>query len=125
MYESKKFHFTFLFFIFSGLELRDISCKFLYANGEELNLMDEKTYEELTIPKSVVKESTLNLLEDGMALKLRMAQDKPIGLVLPRITKCTVSEVIESTEGTDKKYNQRNLLYKDLINYIVDIVWLN
>jgi hypothetical protein len=38
-----------------------------------------------------------------MALKLRMAQDTPIGLVLPRITKCTVVEVIESTEGTDKK----------------------
>lgn len=92
----------------SGLELRDISCKFLYANGEELYLMDEKTYEELTIPKSAVKESTLNLLEDGMALKLRMAQDKPIGVILPRITKCTVSEVIESTEGTDKKYHHHH-----------------
>ena len=65
--------------------------------------MDEKTYEELTVPKSVVKESVLNLLEEGMALKLRLAQDKPIGLVLPRITKCTVAEVLESSEGTDKK----------------------
>lgn len=39
-----------------------------------------------------------------MSLKVRLAQDKPVGLVLPRITKCTVTDVIESTEGSDKKY---------------------
>ncbi len=102
MYESKKFTLK-LGALILGLELRDVACKFLYANGDELNLMDEKTLEELIVPRSVVKESILNLLEDGMPLKIRMAQDKPVGLVLPRITKCTVSEVIESSEGTDKK----------------------
>lgn len=65
--------------------------------------MDEKTFEEISIAKNIVKESTYNLLEDGMSLKLRMAQDKPVGLILPRITRCTVAEVLESHEGTDKK----------------------
>ena len=86
-----------------GLELRDVACKYLYSTDMEINLLDEKTFEEISIRKSLVKESTVNLLEDGMALKVRLAQDNPVGLVLPRITKCTVAEVIESNEGTDKK----------------------
>lgn len=65
--------------------------------------MDEKSFEEISISKSLVKEATMNLLEDGMSLKVRLAQENPVGLVLPRIIKCTVKEVIESTEGTDKK----------------------
>lgn len=86
-----------------GLELRDTSCKFLYSTEDEISLIDEKTFEELTIPKSIVKDSTLNLLEDGMSLKLRMAQDKPVGLILPRITRCTVEEILESHDSSDKK----------------------
>ena len=52
-----------------------------------------------------MKDSILGLLEDGMSLKLRMAQDTPIGLVLPRITRCTVAEILEHIEGADKKYS--------------------
>ena len=66
--------------------------------------MDDKTFEEFTISKAMVKPETYNLLEDGLSLKMRFAQDKPVGLVLPRIIKCTVVEVLESAEGTDKKY---------------------
>lgn len=87
-----------------GLELRDVSCKYLYSTDTEINLMDDKTFEELTIPKSIVKPEIYNLLEDGLSLKMRFAQDKPVGLVLPRIIKCTVAEVLDSAEGTDKKY---------------------
>lgn len=86
-----------------GLEIRDVSCKFLYTADSEINLMDDKTFEELTIPKSIVKPEVYTLLEDGLSLKMRFAQDKPVGLVLPRIIKCTVAEVLESAEGTDKK----------------------
>ena len=86
-----------------GLEIKDSSCKYLYSTDSEIYLLDEKSFEEIVVSKALVKESTINLLEDGMSLKVRFAQDKPVGLVLPRITKCTVAEVIESTEGTDKK----------------------
>lgn len=86
-----------------GLELRDSSCKFLYSTDSEINLLDEKSFEEISIKKSLIKESTINLLEDGMSLKVRLAQDKPVGLVLSRITKCTVADVVETFEGSDKK----------------------
>lgn len=104
MFESKSEMEDILIIICTGLELRDVSCKYLYSTDTEINLMDEKSFEEISIPKSLVKEATINLLEDGMSLKVRLAQENPVGLVLPRIIKCTVKEVIESTEGTDKKY---------------------
>ncbi len=90
-------------FDYLGLELRDTSCKYIYSNGQEFSFMDEKTFEEVSIPKSVIKESTMNLLEEGMSVKLRFAQDKPVGVVLPRILKCTVAEILELNDGTDKK----------------------
>lgn len=99
------YYFSFNHYVRSlGLELRDMACKYIYSTDSEINLLDEKTFEEISIPKSLVKESTINLLEDGMSLKVRLAQENPVGLILPRIIKCTVAEVIESTEGTDKKY---------------------
>ena len=88
-----------------GLELRDVSCKYLYSNEGNLHLIDERSFEELSIAKSSVKDSVLNFLEDGMSVKLRLAQDSPVSVVLPRILKCTVAEVLESSEGTDKRYS--------------------
>lgn len=85
------------------LELRDLACKYLYSTEQEISVLDEKSLEELLIPKSVVKDSILNLLEDGVQVKLRLAQEKPVGLILPRISKCTVTEILETNEGTDKK----------------------
>jgi hypothetical protein len=86
------------------LELRDLTCKFLYSTDNEVNLLDEKTFEEISIGKSMVNPATYNLLENGMILKVRLAQDVPVSLVLPRIIKCTVSEVLENGDGSvDKK----------------------
>ena len=38
-----------------GLELRDVACKYLYSTDMEINLLDEKTFEEISIRKSLVK----------------------------------------------------------------------
>jgi hypothetical protein len=88
---------------FAGLELRDVSCKFMYSNEGIVHLIDERTFEELSVSSKDVKDSVLSLLEDGMSVKVRLAQDSPVGIILPRILKCTVGEVLESIEGSDKR----------------------
>lgn len=79
--------------------------------------MDERTFDEHTISNDLIKPEVKSLLEgnvnlssgtliflvDGMMVKLRMAQDKPVALLLPRVTKCTISEILETSESTDKK----------------------
>lgn len=58
----------------------------------------------------------MGFLEDELSVKLRFAQDKPVGIVLPRITRCTVAEILETVEGTDKKYN--TTVYHSIYIYI-------
>jgi hypothetical protein len=50
---------------------------------------------------------------DGMQVRVRFAQDKPVGIVLPRLVKCTVAKVLGNISGTDKKYD-RNWLQNSL-----------
>lgn len=76
----------------------------MYENGGELVLMDNKTFEEHTVSSKLVDGNLARLLESGTQVKLRMTTDgRPIMISSMPTIKCTVAEVQEGRETSDKK----------------------
>ncbi len=74
------------------VSLDSLTCNFLYADGEELHFMDNKSYEQFTMSKEMIGPG-FPFLQEGMTLSVEAYEGKPITVVLP--TKVTMT-IVES-----------------------------
>lgn len=70
------------------------SFQFLYQNDSQLELMDNETYEQLSLNIDLLGEGLSQLLKEGMTIYVDMHDDKPLVVRLPE----TESYVIEECE---------------------------
>ncbi len=83
--------------------MNDFPCQFLYQNGDEFVLMNNKTLEEYSVPSRIVDANLAKLMEGGTQVKLRISKGQPVMISAGPTIKCTVSEVLEIRESSDKK----------------------
>jgi translation elongation factor P/translation initiation factor 5A len=88
---------------FNKMEMTDKPCQFMYQNGDEFVLMDTKTLEEYSVPVKYVDPNLARLIEGGTQVKLRLNEGKPVMVSAGQSVKCTVANVIDNRESTDKK----------------------
>jgi elongation factor P len=74
------------------VRLDERQYQFLYQDGEQLNLMDQESFEQLTIDQSLVG-ARLPFLKEGMTLTLLSYEGRPLMVHLPDTT---VLEVVEA-----------------------------
>jgi elongation factor P len=74
------------------VRLEEKEFQFLYEADDQLNLMDQETFEQLTIEKDLVGDS-LPFLQEGMALRVQTYDGRPLMVHLPDTT---VLEVVEA-----------------------------
>jgi elongation factor P len=74
------------------VRLEEKEFQFLYEEGEQLNLMDQETFEQMTIDKDLLGDS-LPFLREGMALSVQTYEGRPLMVHLPDTT---VLEVVEA-----------------------------
>jgi elongation factor P len=74
------------------VRLEEKVYQFLYEEGEQLNLMDQETFEQLTIDKSLLGERA-SFLQEGMALTVLSYEGRPLMVHLPDTV---VLEVVEA-----------------------------
>ncbi len=77
--------------------------QFLYAEDENMVLMDNNTYEQITVSKELAGESAV-FLQDGMEVEVESYEDKPISVALPEQVVLTVKE----TEGVVRGQTSAN-----------------
>jgi elongation factor P len=65
--------------------------QFLFEEGEQLNLMDQETFEQITIPKALIGEQ-LPFLQEGMEIAVQSYDGRPL---MARLPESTVLEVVE------------------------------
>jgi translation elongation factor P/translation initiation factor 5A len=89
------------------MEMRDSACQFMYQNGDEYVLMDNKTFEEYNVPAKLVDPNLAKVLESGTQVKYRQSDGRPIMISAGPTIKCTIADVIDARESSDmkKKYN--------------------
>ncbi len=78
-------------------EVEEKKFNFLYIDGDNCHFMDNKTFEQVEIPKSVAGEQH-KLLKENLEVTISFMQEKAISIELPNNIECT----IESTDAAIK-----------------------
>ena len=78
-------------------EVDEKKFNFLYIDGENCHFMDNKTFEQVEIPKSITGEK-YKLLKENLEVSISFMEEKPISIELPNNIECT----IESTDAAIK-----------------------
>tara|TARA_A100001011_G_scaffold259284_1_gene267606 strand:+ start:449 stop:1012 length:564 start_codon:yes stop_codon:yes gene_type:complete len=79
------------------VELEEKNYNFLYHDDENCHFMDNKTFEQISFPKSLTEEK-YKLLKENLEVTITFMEDKPISLELPKNIEC----VVESTDAVVK-----------------------
>ena len=79
------------------LEQRDYA--FLYEQGEALVFMDNATYDQIELQKDWVGEDRAIFLQEGMVVKVRFHDERPIGVSLPDSVVLEIVEADPVTKG--------------------------
>jgi elongation factor P len=74
------------------VRLEERTYQYLYEEGEQLNLMEQETFEQMTIGKALLGNS-LPFLQEGMALQVQTYEGRPLMVRLPDTS---VLEVVEA-----------------------------
>tara|TARA_B100000212_G_C27249624_1_gene479652 strand:- start:242 stop:805 length:564 start_codon:yes stop_codon:yes gene_type:complete len=78
-------------------EVDEKKYNFLYFDGENCHFMDNETFEQVEITKSIAGEKH-KLLKENLEVSISFMEDKPISLELPVNIEC----VVESTDTAIK-----------------------
>ncbi len=73
-------------------QLEQRSSQFLYADGDTLHFMDNETYEQIEINKSIMDDIKFKFLKDGAQVDLEMYNGEVIMVKLPDTMVLEVSE---------------------------------
>ena len=78
-------------------ELEEKKFNFLYLDGDSCHFMDNETFEQVEISKSIIGEK-YKLLKENLEVVITFMEEKPISLNLPNTIEC----MIESTDAAIK-----------------------
>ncbi|ADH84976.1 elongation factor P [Desulfurivibrio alkaliphilus] len=91
---------------FEPAALEERTMQFLYAQGDEYNFMDNKTFEQIVITKDLLGDD-INFLIDNMEVDILLFKERAIGVTLPNFVNLTVTKadpwVKGDTSGSDSK----------------------
>ena len=79
------------------VEVDEKKFNFLYIDGENCHFMDNETYDQVEIPKSITGEQ-YKLLKENLEVTISFMEEKPISIELPK----NIEYIIESTEAAIK-----------------------
>jgi len=74
------------------VRLEEREYQFLYEEGEQLNLMDQETFEQMTLDKDLLGDS-LPFLQEGMVLTVQTYEGRPL---MARLPETAVLEVVQA-----------------------------
>ena len=74
-------------------ELNEKKFNFLYIDGENCHFMDNNSFEQVELPKSIIGEQ-FKLLKENIEVKILFMDDNPISIELPTNIEC----IIETTD---------------------------
>ncbi|MDA1198407.1 MAG: elongation factor P [Proteobacteria bacterium] len=79
-------------------ELDEKKFNFLYSDDENCHFMDNKTFEQISIPKSLTDEK-YKLLKENLEVIISFMNEKPISLDLPNNIECIVDVTDAAIKG--------------------------
>jgi len=78
-------------------DVTDSQMQYLYANGTNLVFMDQKTYEQMEVPVSVIEGA--DMLTEGLEVSVVLHNGKPVDIELPQFVELEVTETDPPEKG--------------------------
>jgi elongation factor P len=79
-------------------EIEEKKFNFLYLDDENCHFMDNKTFEQITIAKSLTEEKH-KLLKENLEVTISFMDEKPISLDLPNNIECSIDITDAAIKG--------------------------
>lgn len=79
-------------------DLTRSKVNFLYKDGDQLNFMDNSSFEQFTLPATIVGDS-VGFLKDGQEVDVLYYNDKPINIELPKKVDLKIIETEPGVKG--------------------------
>ena len=79
-------------------ELEEKKFNFLYLDDDNCHFMDNKTFEQISIPKSLTDEK-FKLLKENLEVTISFMDEKPISVDLPNNIECLVDITDAAIKG--------------------------
>jgi elongation factor P len=79
-------------------ELEEKKFNFLYLDDDNCHFMDNKTFEQISIPKTLTDEK-FKLLKENLEVTISFMDEKPISLDLPNNIECLVNITDAAIKG--------------------------
>ena len=79
-------------------EVDEKKFNFLYIDGENCHFMDNASYEQVEIPKSVTGEQ-YKLLKENLEVTILFMEEKPISIELPKNIECKIKTTDAVVKG--------------------------
>ena len=73
------------------VEVDEKKFNFLYIDGENCHFMDNETYDQVEIPKSITGEQ-YKLLKENLEVTISFMEEKPISIELPKNIECIIEK---------------------------------
>ena len=92
-------------------EVNEKKFNFLYLDGDSCHFMDNNTYEQVEISKSIAGEQ-YKLLKENLEVTISFMEDKPISIELPNNIECTIeaTDVAIKNQTASSSYKPALLL---------------
>jgi elongation factor P len=71
---------------------------YLFGDDETLTFMDEKTFEQLAVPRALIEEKA-PFLQDGMKVQIKLYEGTPLDVALPSKVTLTLVEADPVVKG--------------------------
>ena len=79
-------------------ELEEKEFNFLYLDDENCHFMDNKTFEQISIPKSLIDEK-YKLLKENLKVTISFMDEKPLSVNLPNNVECIIDITDAAIKG--------------------------
>ena len=79
-------------------ELEEKKFNFLYLDEENCHFMDNKTFEQISIPKSLTEEK-YKLLKEDLEVTITFMDEKPLSIELPNNVACVIDVTDAAIKG--------------------------
>lgn len=80
------------------VRLDENEYQFLYDDGDQLNFMDQESFEQVAMPKELVGDA-LVFLKEGMNVTVQSYEGRPLSVALPETVVCEVVQADPVVKG--------------------------
>ena len=79
-------------------EIEERKFNFLYTDEDNCHFMDNKTFEQILIPKTLIEEK-YKLLKENLEVSISFMDEKPLSVVLPNNVECVIDITDAAIKG--------------------------